>query len=305
MITVSGRCLARAWLAVAHACSDDEARPVLTAMRVEEYDDGLLLVATDSYWIAYCWVPGWDAVNDAGVPFASCSGGAGSASLAVAIDDFGLCVRAASVLDPDGRVRDLMSFLVRATKGKDAVDQPVIVDLESTIEPDEDEPTLLPEWAKPAARFELLSRERVFGPVIEGDTWVDWRAMVESFEGGEPGMFETTFSEWMLDRLSRVARAVGAGTVSLRWFQDSRALWWVPAPALLHHVPRGVLMTHRDRTPAVPSPTTDDESLDGMTVTLTAGETSVTVDAADIAKAADDLAGKRVSKRSGKNRTAS
>jgi hypothetical protein len=45
---------ARAWLAVSVAKSNDDSRPLLTAVCLSEYPDGIALAATDSYMAAWC-----------------------------------------------------------------------------------------------------------------------------------------------------------------------------------------------------------------------------------------------------------
>jgi hypothetical protein len=45
---------ARAWLAVSVAKSNDDYRPLLTAVCLSEYPDGIALAATDSYMAAWC-----------------------------------------------------------------------------------------------------------------------------------------------------------------------------------------------------------------------------------------------------------
>lgn len=52
------RTLARGWLSVALASADDEERPALhRTVSIEEFGDGVLLAATDSYVLLASWVP--------------------------------------------------------------------------------------------------------------------------------------------------------------------------------------------------------------------------------------------------------
>lgn len=130
MIELSGRAFSRAWLAVQLAASDDDARPVLyRAVHIEEYPDGVRLIATDSYWLAMCWV------------------GCG------AFDDEPPVIRepvaTVTVADTEWRVRDLMRHVAKLTKKEEAIDIPVRLDLATSLY-DEDTPTLSPELARSA-----------------------------------------------------------------------------------------------------------------------------------------------------------
>ena len=49
--------LGRAWSCVSSARSTDTLRPILSAIRVEMFPAGVRLVATDTYWLVWCWVP--------------------------------------------------------------------------------------------------------------------------------------------------------------------------------------------------------------------------------------------------------
>ncbi len=55
------RTFARAWLAVSLASSSDADRPALCrAVHVEEFDEGIRLVATDAFLLLHTWVPALD-----------------------------------------------------------------------------------------------------------------------------------------------------------------------------------------------------------------------------------------------------
>jgi hypothetical protein len=54
---------ARAWLAVSVAKSNDDFRPLLTAVCLSEYPDGIALAATDSYMAAWCGIGAADPLT--------------------------------------------------------------------------------------------------------------------------------------------------------------------------------------------------------------------------------------------------
>jgi hypothetical protein len=251
MIALSARCLARAWLAVQLASSNDEGRAsTYRAVHIEEYAAGVELVATDGYWLAHCWVPAYDLLEHitAEVP-------AGHATERD-IDDF---IGAATVCDTDYRVRDLMRHLLRTLAPKDALDMPVTVDLNAVLDPDPDNPTLLPEWEKRAAVFELVTRERVPVEVL-GDDWFDWRRITDSYhQPYEADSWETvtTVTQSRLDRLAKVARTVGAD-VTIDWRGAGKARWWTTMSDLLEHRPEGVF-TYKDATGPATAPAAGDE----------------------------------------------
>lgn len=233
MITVSGRCLSRAWLAVSLAGSDNEKSvPYYRTVRIEEFDDGVRLIAMDGYMAAWCWVPAWDLLQGEGWP-------AGDGTEATFLDE--VPEQMATVRDEELRVRDLMKFLKAATAKNDSLDTPVEIDLEARIS-NENAPSLLPEWEQPAARFELTTRERIVVPLVQGE-WANWRRIaLRDLDGpaGKPAVRREIGTEY-LGRLHRVAEHCRGGSVVLDMPDGGSILWHVPAPAALHHLPTGVV----------------------------------------------------------------
>ena len=256
MIALSARCLARAWLAVQYAAAEDEARPALDrAVHIEEYETGVRLVATDSYWVAWCWVPAWSEITDAGTAQSVMPG---EGTEPEPRDRHPLQTR--TVRDADRRVRDLMQFLIRATNPKDSLDQPVEVDLDATLE-DDATPTLFPAFDRTAVRFELASRERVLADVWH-EEWVNWRHLADVFDLADRGTDRTNLSPWLATKLAKMANTVGAATIHIEWLTDDRANWALYAADRLHHLPAGILRTQRTSADSSsgPSPTDTDEA---------------------------------------------
>lgn len=247
MIELSGRAFSRAWLAVQLAASDDDARPVLyRAVHIEEYPDGVRLIATDSYWLAMCWV-GCDAFDD---------------EPPVIRDP----VATVTVADTEWRVRDLMRHVAKLTKKEEAIDIPVRLDLATSLY-DEDTPTLSPELAPVRARFELPGRERTLARTVEAD-YPSWRQLLAAnFDGAPSGQPATMFSDWMLDRFARIPRIVGSAHVELTWLEGAKGRWTVGDTPLLPHAPRGVFMAVDHRRHIDPS---EDIALDAVGDTLDA-----------------------------------
>lgn len=237
MIELSGRAFSRAWLAVQLAASDDDARPVLyRAVHIEEYPDGVRLIATDSYWLAMCWV-GCDAFDDEPPVIRE-------------------PVATVTVADTEWRVRDLMRHVAKLTKKEEAIDIPVRLDLATS-----------PELAPVRARFELPGRERTLARTVEAD-YPSWRQLLAAnFDGAPSGQPATMFSDWMLDRFARIPRIVGSAHVELTWLEGAKGRWTVGDTPLLPHAPRGVFMAVDHRRHIDPS---EDIALDAVGDTLDA-----------------------------------
>lgn len=264
MIAVSGRCLSRAWSAVALACSSDESRPALAGVRVEEFDDGVRLIATDSYWVVWCWVPAWDAMGvDAGLAWPKLQRGECGAGT---LEQDGVPEFAVTVDDSEGRVRDLMVYLRRATGHKHSMDIPVVIDLEAVLEEDPAEPTLFPEMAEQAVRFELLAEvgatvAAVWGVIVRQvpGEWVSWGQLVADGEraGRDCETSPVRLSEWMMDRIGKASRLVASPTVEIDWRErllSGAPRGFVSFPgSLLAHAPTGMFVGV-----APPAPDTDD-----------------------------------------------
>jgi hypothetical protein len=228
MITLSGRTLSRAWLAVQLASSDDAARPVLyRSVHIEEFDTGVRLIATDSYWMSICWAPALQSN-----PFAEPHAKPGL---------FAVPVASATLNDDEWRVRDLFRHVAKVTKKPDNPDVIVHLDLE-TSSYDEAVPTLSPDLAAVRARVEIP------GEQIQVRTceipFPDWRFLLRQFDGQPVGKLESTFSAWMLDRFSKVPKIVGADVITMTWLAGHKARWQIDAEQVLCR-PRGVFMDVR------------------------------------------------------------
>lgn len=233
MIQLSGRLLSRAWLAVQLAASDDASRPVLyRAVNIEEFDTGVRLVATDSYWLSMCWVPATPTDPDAELP-----------------EEPPLYARplaVATVNDDEHRIRDLFRHVAKITKKADALDVLVSLDLETSTY-DEAVPTLSPEMAPLRACVEIPG-ERILVRTCEID-FPNWRMLLSQFDGPAVGKPSTTFSGWMLDRFAKVPKIIDAALIQLDWLTGERGRWSIGGEGIQPCRPRGVFMhasTRRD-----------------------------------------------------------
>lgn len=224
MITLSGRHLSRAWLAVQLACSDDPGRPVLyRAVHIEQFPTGLRLVATDSYWMSICWAPAVQTDPDA-EPFTEPPLYAQPEAIATLNDD-------------EWRVRDLFRHVAKVTKKPANPDVLVSIDLEHSTY-DENIPTLSPDLAATCARV-MIPGETISTRTCE-IPFPDYRRLLASFDSEPVGKLTSTFSAWMLDRFARVPKLVGADTITMTWLDGNRARWHIDTD--LQIAPRGVFM---------------------------------------------------------------
>ena len=243
MIELSGRLLSRAWLAVALASSDDEDRPALyRAVHIEVFPDGVRLIATDSYWLALCWVPATPADPDLELPAEPPLGVMPECTV--------------TVNDDEWRVRDMLRHVAKVTKKPDALDVIVSIDPEVSTY-DQDTPTLSPDLAALRASIGIPG-ERIQARTHEGP-WPDWRALLAQFSAAPTGKPSTTFSAWMLDRFSKVPKIVGAATVSLQWLDGTKGRWAIDTEQPVIVRPRGVFAHVLDRRDTT---TADDEDAD-------------------------------------------
>jgi DNA segregation ATPase FtsK/SpoIIIE-like protein len=172
MPTYDAATFARAWLSVALATGKDETRPVLDrTIHLEQFVEGVRLVATDSYMLLTAWVPAEGHWLD-GEP------------------DLGEVPRRRAIAqDTDGRAAGLLKYARKLTtpKGDSPAPMPdldVRVELGVQIAEDDDaEPSfegMEPTWVT----LELPDLEKVKLRVVDGE-YPQWRKLVTSFEGAE------------------------------------------------------------------------------------------------------------------------
>jgi len=159
----NARDLARGWLSVALASANDEARPALyRTVAIEQFAEGVRLVATDSYMILRTWVPAVDHAYDP-------EPGLDEAPIttAVAIDEY-------------GRGKGLLSHLLKLSTAKDALPIEVRLTL-GVVEPEEGEGT----FAGMDATWVIVEHpdaERLRLRAYEGE-FPNWRKL---FDGHTP-----------------------------------------------------------------------------------------------------------------------
>jgi hypothetical protein len=247
MITLSGRHLSRAWLATQLAASDDPARPVLyRAVHIEEFDTGVRLVSTDSYWMSICWAPAVQTDPDA-EPHPE-------------PELWQRPVAVATLNDDEWRVRDLFRHVAKVTKKPTNPDVLVQLDLEHSTY-DEAVPTLSPDLAATTGRV-MIPGETISVRTCEVP-FPDFRLLLAQFDGAPVGKLTSTFSAWMLDRFSKVPKIAGAATITMTWLDGNRARWQIDTDQQI--APRGVFMDVQ-RVAGAPAAEDDDPDDTGGTV---------------------------------------
>lgn len=158
--------LARGWLAVALASSDDKYRPMLhRTVHLERHLGGVRIIATDSYVVLHTWVPdtdhelepepGLDEVPDV----------------------------TATAMDPHGRAKGLLAHALKlALKAEEDNAPPVYLRLRLDVlgtATSEDRPQFAGMEARGVV-VEIPDAERVEVGVWDGH-WVDWRRFLGGF----------------------------------------------------------------------------------------------------------------------------
>lgn len=207
-IVLSGRAVSRAFLAVQQAAEHtDDDRPMLyRAVQIEVFDThGVRLTATNSYWVAQCWVPERGEFGDNAPEF------------------YEVADATVTVIDDEWRLRDLLRHVAKATKKAEAPDIDVVVDHEHRIvEPAQ--PCLDPSLEPRRCRVEIPGRERVNVRVWEGD-WVNWRPIWQDFHRDEPTgtASRTSLGPGLFTDVCRSALIID-GTLDVSWCDDRRAV---------------------------------------------------------------------------------
>lgn len=146
---VPGRRFALAYLAVALATSSIKESSLYRSVLVDVHGHGVILAATDAYWMARAFVPFDPAASASWVPRLE----------EVPADRF-------VIADTDWRVRDMLRYVEKRTRGiddpsKDVTDVDVAITRGVTIDPDPDVPMLDPTMGAPQILVEIPGEERI------------------------------------------------------------------------------------------------------------------------------------------------
>lgn len=150
--------LAKGWRSVALAASSDKDRPLLCGVLVEQYPEGVRLVATDSYMLLTSWVPNLEAERDL-----KPEPGLDESPIATAV-----------VLDPHGRGKGLLAH-AQQLAADEAIDE-IRLDLGVVAVEDPNAPEFAgmePRWCV----IEVSERERVKLRLCEGE-YPTWRSLM-------------------------------------------------------------------------------------------------------------------------------
>ncbi len=166
MTTFDALHLARGWLSVAVASGKDGNRPALDrTVSIEEFAEGVRLVATDSYVILHAWVPNIEHIDDP-------EPGIDEAPIATAV-----------AMDPHGRARGFLGYALALANAADDDAPPVEVRLRLGVTLDDpDDPTPAFDGMEPSfVLIELPEAERLKLMTYEGE-YPHWRKLLPGFE---------------------------------------------------------------------------------------------------------------------------
>lgn len=198
-----GNTLARAWLSVAQASGHKDDIPELAkTVHLEQYPDGLRLVATDRYMLLTSWVPADD------------DPGAEAPGLDVIPD------RTVIACDDHGRAKSLMGYVLSLTKDEDALPLPLEVIYDVRLDIDDAESPHLEGMDPTYVVLDVPDTERVYLPVIEA-SFPNWRKLVDGFE--PIATDAVAINPELLGRLGKVQKWTGTAPLVWRWGGPERA----------------------------------------------------------------------------------
>lgn len=181
--------LARAWLSVASVSGTDKETPLLyRTVAVEEFGDGVRLVATDRYAILHAWVP------------------AAESDLADEPELADAPLRTVVAADVHGRAKGFLAHVlgrVTADEDEDIPKQTLIgLDLD-VVEPDGDEPATFEGMDRAWVVLDYPGHERLRLGTVEGE-WPSWRTVDATFKPQRTG--DVALSPDIVTRLAKVAK---------------------------------------------------------------------------------------------------
>lgn len=197
-LTFDAGWLARGWLSVAEASSKDKGRPALNrTVCVEFYDDGVRLVATDSYMLLTTWVPCFEKTSDAETPdYTPAPIGELPNATVVAIDE-------------DGRAKGLFAYLLSLTNAEGAPE--ILVTLVTGSSP-ETSLGMFDGMTGDCLTIAADDREALLLDLYDGD-YPTWRPLVGQFRQAM-----TTTLALNPDIIGRVVKmAKASAALSLDW----------------------------------------------------------------------------------------
>lgn len=209
--------LARGWLSVAAAASNEAARPQLCrTVRVEQYLHGLRLSATDSYMVLTTWVPERDHELD---------------------DEPGLDElpdQAATAMDPHGRAKGLLAHLNNLSTAAEKADEPpldVRVRLNVPIASSDPSVIAFEGMEAHAVTIEHPDHERVQLETYDGG-YPYWRSIYQRFKPVRTDAI--ALNHELVGRLTKVAKLHGPGVLAplkLTWGGNNKAAHVLIGPA--------------------------------------------------------------------------
>lgn len=208
-ILLPGRATSLAWLAVALACGTAEGQLALYhAIQVDVHRHGVTFAATDSYWLARSFVPFEDA-SSAWVP---------------SFDE--APVARFVVVDHDWRVRDLMRFIEKSTRGcdnpeKDVDDVDLVITRNAQHLVDTSTPTLDPSLEAPKVFVEIPGSERII--VTESELGYPELGRLMRFQ--PKSALRLTFAPSKIQSVAQACQRVGSLGVKLNPTEGGAVAW--------------------------------------------------------------------------------
>lgn len=225
-IVMPARPFALAWLAVCLAAGSDKDRPALyRRVNIGVHDEGLVLAATDGYWLARGWVPFDGDSDDHPAP---------------ELDE--VVPAAFTVADVEHRIRDLMRYVERRTRKAD--DDDITPDLTVAItrfrDVDEDVPPLDPTLAAPTVLVELPGEERITARESE----IEYPAIGKVARFQPQPTDDVLFSPRLMGLVTTAVQRFGAPALRMTATTQGSIAW--RAAGCPGRVLHGVLMPLRD-----------------------------------------------------------
>lgn len=230
-----GPMLARAWLSVAAAANqkDKILAQLYKAVTIEEFPDGVRLVATDRSVLLTAWVPDLDSYYDGEAP-----------------DRGTLPDRVTIAADVDGRARSMLGHILSLGNRIDEneyVPGQVRVDIEFDVRVPAGTGGAQPVLEGMDPTYVVLSSpdvEKVYVQTVEGGRGVDWRTALGSHAGAATSV--ARYDPELLERLCKVrSHAGGPLQLSLGGNRGTTRVHFVNSDPMVH----GLLMPAHEGDP--------------------------------------------------------
>ena len=199
-LTLPGRSIALAWLAVSLAPSNDSERPALyRRINIAVHPSGVALAATDSYWMCRAFVPFDGDHEHHEVP---------------SLDE--VPAWSFTIADVELRIRDLMRYVERITRPKKGEDDtyrsPVAVVFTRTTDFNPDIPTLDPTLSQPQVVVEIPGEERI----ISRESEIEYPNLAQLARFQPKSAEHLLFSPDLMTKAASAVARIGGGAIRIK-----------------------------------------------------------------------------------------